>query len=587
MPPSLVDADSMLVVDVGSISTRAMLFDVVEGRYRFVAAGAAPSTAAAPFLNVSEGVRAALDNLQQVTGRSFLDGSQQLIMPAPGDGSGVDAFAALFSAGAPLRVVVVGLLEDVSLESAKRLVQTIFGQVALSISLNDRRKPEARMDAILRTRPDLIVVAGGVEGGASQSVLKLLEAVALACYLMPENQRPQILFVGNQALKARVEATLGGLAKLHFAPNIRPTLEVEQLEAAHFQAAKIFGLIRSQQLPGIAELNTWAKGSLAPASTALGRVVRFLSKTHGAKKGVLGVDVSASATSMAAAFAGQLTIGVYPQLGLGQGAPELCEYASVASVKHWLSHPITDDQIIDYAYNKSIFPASLPVTPEEFDIELALARQAMQSALRLLASGFPDGVAGPGGAMLPWMEPVILTGSIFARAPNLAYSALLALDGLQPTGASTLVLDQNQIAAALGAAAAVNPLMAVQILDSNSFLHLGTVISPIARVRPGVPVLKLKMTYEGGQERSLEVKQGVIEMLPLPYGQTARLQLHPLHRADVGMGSPGRGGTMRVIGGALGVIIDARGRPLKLPDDVGKRSELYKKWLSSLGAKQS
>ena len=44
-----------------------------------------------------------------------------------------------------------------------------------------------------------------------------------------------------------------------------------------------------------------------------------------------------------------------------------------------------------------------------------------------------------------------------------------------------------------------------------------------------------------------------------------------------------RGGSLKVTGGALGVVIDARGRPLRLPSDPGRRGELYRKWLWMLG----
>jgi len=175
MPTSIINADSLLVVDVGAVTTRAMLFDVVDGRYRYLATGTAPTTAGAPFLNVSEGVRSAIDQLQSVTGRSLIGPDEQLITPASPDGTGVDTFAATISAGSPLKIVAVGLLEDVSLESARRLAMTTYGKVMQTISLNDRRKPETRIDSILRLRPDLIVAAGGTENGASQSILKLLE----------------------------------------------------------------------------------------------------------------------------------------------------------------------------------------------------------------------------------------------------------------------------------------------------------------------------------------------------------------------------------------------------------------------------
>ncbi len=191
---SLIDAESLLVVDVGSITTRAALFDVVDGRYRYLASGSALTTAGAPYNNVSEGVRLALDHLQQVTGRTFVGKDEQLIMPTAGDGSGVDSFAATISVGEPLQVVAVGLLDEISVESARRLASTTYAKVIKSFGLNDRLKTDARLNAIVRLRPDLIIAAGGTENGASQSVIKLLEAVGLAGYLQPQRQTTRSAF---------------------------------------------------------------------------------------------------------------------------------------------------------------------------------------------------------------------------------------------------------------------------------------------------------------------------------------------------------------------------------------------------------
>ena len=44
---SLAQGESVLAVDVGGATTRAVLFDIVEGAYRFVASGSAASTAEA------------------------------------------------------------------------------------------------------------------------------------------------------------------------------------------------------------------------------------------------------------------------------------------------------------------------------------------------------------------------------------------------------------------------------------------------------------------------------------------------------------------------------------------------------------
>jgi hypothetical protein len=134
--------------------------------------------------------------------------------------------------------------------------------------------------------------------------------------------------------------------------------------------------------------------------------------------------------------------------------------------------------------------------------------------------------------------------------------------------------------------AAINPTLAVQLMESNSLLHLGMVVSPVGNARPGTPILRIKIKYENDRQASMEVKQGSLEVVPLPQGQSAQVSLQPLQHCDIGMGMPGRGGGgMQITGGALGIIIDARGRPLSLPSERAKRHELVKKWLSKLEAK--
>lgn len=156
------------------------------------------------------------------------------------------------------------------------------------------------------------------------------------------------------------------------------------------------------------------------------------------------------------------------------------------------------------------------------------------------------------------------------------------LDGLQPTGVTTILLDQSNLAAALGAAAEVNPTLVVQVLESN-MQNLGAVISPVGEARPGTPILRLQATFADGNETRMEIKYGSIEVLPVPLGQTVNLRLQPLHRFDIGMGGPGRGGRLRMVGGVLGLVIDARGRPITLHSDPARQRELFGKWLWMLG----
>jgi hypothetical protein len=579
---SLVTSDSLLAIDIGTLKTRALLFDVIQGRYRFIAAGAAVTTVGAPFADAGEGVRQALSNLATLTGRVFLGSGDNLITPTRPDGSGVDAFVLTMSAGPPLKMVVVGLLEEVSVDSARRLAESTYANIAGTLSLNDRRNQENRIDSLLKLRPDLIVMAGGIEGGASLSIHKLLEAIGLASFLLPKAQRPQLLYAGNKSMQKVVEESLSGLVDIYPAANIRPTWEVEQLAPAKQQLTDIFRKIRIRQVRSIKELDGWTKGRMLPTATGFERIIRFLSKIYDPSKGVLGVDIGASATTLAAAFKGDSYAGVYPQFGLGSRLSDLLRYSKLDEISQWLSLDILNEAIRDYIYNKTNHPASLPATPEELAIEQALARQVMRNAIRMLNRSFPKDVARSRPGITPWFEPTVASGSVLTHAPTHGQSMLMLLDGLQPAGVTTILLDRNNLVASLGAAADVNPLLVVQVLGSNTMLNLGAVIAPVGTTRPGAPVLQIQVAYQDGRETTLEIKNGALEVIPLPMGEVAQLKLQPLHRFDIGMG-PGRGGRLQVVGGALGVVIDARGRPLRLNPDPARRTEMHKKWLWILG----
>ncbi len=585
MTTSLVNADSLLAIDVGADSTRAMLFDVVDGRYRYLAGGESRSTHSAPFFDIREGVHAALEQIQSITGRILIGSDDQLIIPGRPDGAGVDTFAATISIEPAVNVFVMGLLDDISLESAKNLAKTIHSHVIGSISLTDRSNTEERINKIVRSTPDLVIVAGGTEAGASQSVLKLIEAVGLAAYLLPKEKKPQILYVGNSDLWDEVKVSLENITPLAFSANIRPILDSEQLEASRMHLAKMYTKILAQRTAGVSEIDIWAKGGLLPTPAAFGRVVQFLSKAHRNKKGVLGLDISAASVTLAGAMDGDLSMEVYPEFGLNEGVEHLANQSNLDEMMRWLITDHSAEDVQNYLASKSLHPATVPVTLADLDLDMALLRHLLRKAIKSFAQRWPETIYVAGERMIAPVEPILITGDLLRKLPGPAYRALLILDSLQPTGITTLIEDQNRIAAALGAAAAHNPLLTVQVLDTSSFLHLGTVISPIGFARTGTPILKMKITYSSGHESVLEVKQGALDTLPLPVGQSAKIQLQPLHRYDVGMGAPGRGGILKVTGGALGVIIDARGRPFQYPVEINRRRELVKKWLWTMGGR--
>ncbi len=579
---TILEADTLLAVDVGAVNTRASLFDVVDGRYRMVATGRASSSAGPPIFDVREGLHLALDEVSQITGRLLMDESESLVLPATAEGAGVDAFVSTSSAGPLLRTVLVGLMPGVSMSSARRLASSTYLQVVDEIGLMDRRREEQQIDLLLNARPDLILMVGGTDGGATSAVLRMIEMVSLATGLMTTAQKPQLLFAGNRQLSAAVSERFQDRATVDSVPNLRPSLEDEELGPARLRLSELIAEHRSRRVAGFDQLHGWSGGHLMLNADAFGRVVRYLSQVYDPDKGVLGVDIGASQVTVAAAFDGELRMQVHSDLGLGLSLPGLLRHSTVAEIQRWLPVDIPAETVRDYIYNKALYPATIPTELKELHLEYAVARELIRVGV---ARARGDWTSGATGELLPPLEPIIASGGALARAPRPGMATLALLDAIQPRGITTLVMDPYNLISAVGAASGLLPMITVQALESGSFVSLGTVVSPVGRTRPGRPVLRVRLDPEaGGEPAEGVVRFGQLTALPLRQGEHARLTLRPERGFDVGFGGPGRAGALRVAGGALGLVIDARGRPIQLPRDPASRQELNLRWLHDLGA---
>jgi len=473
-----------------------------------------------------------------------------------------------------LRVVVCGLLTDVSLDSANHLVSSTYARVVETIGMNDRRLPEVQLDAILKAEPDLIVIAGGTDGGASRSVAKLVDVVGMVCRILPKDKLPEIIFTGNQALTKRIKDYFEKLAPVQVAPNIRPSIDCEDLSPAQAALQQTAMKLRRRRMIGLEPLSVLCAAPPMPTSQAFGRLIRFLSKVYDPQKGVLGIDLGGSTTMVAAAQDGKLDSVVYP-LGMGSALTQAMQRIRIEDIMQWMPMHVNEPDVRDYLWNKSLYPTSLPLTDETLAIEQAAARQVMQLVMRQFLDRHPD--------QYMFYEPIIASGSMVAQAPNPGQSLLMLLDGLQPVGITIMMLDQFGVTAPLGAISAINSVLPVQVLESGVFLNLGTVICPISHARYNTPIMQVRLEYEQGSEIQVEVRQGNLVQLPLTPGQSARVHLTALRGTEIDPRGKHGKVSFKIVGGACGAVIDARGRPLRLPSDAARRRDMLHKWAMAVG----
>src|SRR5258708_1043293 len=189
----------ILATDCGSTTTKAILIQQVDGVYRQTHRGEAPTTVQAPFADVTIGVTNAVTEVQELANRRLIDEHGQIIHPAAGD-EGCDIYISTSSAGGGLQMMVAGVVREMTAESAKRAALGAGAIVMDVIAANDKRRPHEQIRRIRELRPDIILISGGVDGGATTHVVQIAELIA------PAKPRPRfggeyrmpIIFAGNK-----------------------------------------------------------------------------------------------------------------------------------------------------------------------------------------------------------------------------------------------------------------------------------------------------------------------------------------------------------------------------------------------------
>ena len=587
MSQEYTSIESILAIDCGSTTTHVILIDRVGEEYRLIARTEVPSTVEPPWSDVTAAVRQALVHLSEVIGWRFLDEAGQIITPEY-QGGGVDAVVAITSASEPLRLVLSGIMEDVSLASARRALSTTYAVVEGVISL-DRRGggvPNADVEGQLRLiqelKPDAIVLVGGVDGGASRPVLQSAEAVALACSTLPEGSPPPVIYAGNAELREQVAEIIGTDTELRAVDNVLPRIDLENPVPLQLEIEELYRQTKMERLPGFATLASWSPVQVLPAARATSHTVQYLARLDGIN--VLSAQVGGATAAVSAVLDEQAEFAVRSDLGLGYNAANILDHVPVEAILRWLPFEMEPTEVRNALHNKSLRYRTLPQTRQELLFEQAVAREILRLTLTDVSRRWTRGESVIYPHLLPKFHLIVGGGGVLVHTANYGQAILLLLDALQPIGVCGMALDNVGLLAPLGAVAMVNPMAAAQVVEKDTLLNLGTVVAPVGTAKEGEVALTFKIEYEDGRSLEVEVPYGSLEVIPLPTGQTANLELRPTRRFDVGLGAKGQAGMTKVEGGLGGIVIDARGRPLPISQDPAEQREKMQRWLWDMGS---
>lgn len=245
------------------------------------------------------------------------------------------------------------------------------------------------------------------------------------------------------------------------------------------------------------------------------------------------VDVSSSSTSLVRAE-GSATVAVHARpLGTGAGADHVVARAGLDRVRRWIPWAVDQPTLLERVFNRARWPGVASSDRSSRAVEIALAHEAIAHTLE-------DATGAGVGALLRSADRVVLTGRLAALPP--AEGLLVAIDSLAPQGPASILREEE---------------------EDGSLTEIAGAL-PVATSRRTV----VRISSEGVQ-REERVDRGAFYVLAVG------------GLVEIGGAGIARG---RIAAGSLGLVVDARPRPLVLPARDAERVPAVAGWFAALGA---
>ncbi|UCH78743.1 MAG: glutamate mutase L, partial [Candidatus Coatesbacteria bacterium] len=385
---------------------------------------------------------------------------------------------------------------------------------------------------------------------------------------------------------------------LYLVDNIRPVLERENLGPARHEIHNLFMEHVMAQAPGYSKLMSWTAVPIMPTPAAVGAIIQTIAEREALE--VIGVDIGGATTDIFSVFQKVFNRTVSANLGMSYSISNVLAEAGLPDIIRWVPFPksqLDERALRDRIRNKMIRPTTIPQTLTELVIEQAIAREALRLAFvqhkelavglkgiqqeRTISDAFDQTMTGETLVNMLTLDMLVGSGGVLSHAPRRVQAALMLIDGFRPEAVTFLAVDSIFMMPQLGVLSTVMPEAATQVFERDCLVRLGSCVAPIGNGKAGQTCLKVTGTLPGRGPLEEEIKYGDMALLPLGVGEKVRLKLDPVRPFDLG---PGKGQALEaeVEGGVVGVIIDCRGRPLRLPENETARVEALQRWLGAL-----
>lgn len=512
------------ITDVGSTTTKAVLFRRnKDGAWEYFRCES-PTTVEKPYEDVSIGVLQALRALEQKSGESLL-----------ADDAPAVPYLSTSSAGGGLAMVVTGLVRNLTADTADRVALGAGAIVLDVICMNDGRTTYRQIEDLKRLRPDMVLLAGGYDGEAISALAFLAELVVeseLHPKLNPDAKLP-VVYAGNVEATRYVEQALGDGFLFRPVPNVRPTETVERTRPARDAIHEIFMDHVMSMAPGYEKLGPWVAAPIRPTPAAFADLLALASKKiDGA---VLAIDIGGATTDVFSAYRGEVMRTVSANIGMSYSVLNVAKLAGTGPIAELLDIDLDGRELWNRIGNKHIHPTGLPDTLEGSKVEWATAAVAIREAVRQhfeVMSGmpvhelpgpfdmnsmlreYPNRPEGPPRLRIMDYDLIIGSGGTLSHSPREA-SAMMLVDALDPGDHVELAVDRAFMFPHLGVLSGVNAELALELFFELALVRLGRADSvKSARSSSGIAVEGFEPPAVGRSARAEpRVRRGHLRVL--------------------------------------------------------------------------
>lgn len=458
----------VLVAEIGSTTTVVNAFDHLESDNPvFLGQGQAPTSVKEGDVNI--GLQAAIEDMKKNLHieNEKLEYANML---------------ATSSAAGGLRMTVHGLVYDMTVKAAK---EAALGAGANIHLITAGKLSKVDMIKLDRIKPNIILIAGGVDYGERETALYNSELIAASDLDIP------VIYAGNIAVADDVKLIFEAYSKeknLHLVPNVYPKIDILNIEPTREVIQDIFEK-HITEAKGMEKIREMVNGPIIPTPGAVMKASKILKNEIG---DLVTIDVGGATTDIHSVTEGTEKVNkilVEPEpvakrtvegdLGVFINKKNIVDLIKIEKLEKELN--MTPEDIEKFT-NSDI---AIPETEEHKRFIERLTKEAVIVSINRHAGGYRTYFGGKSdtlafGKDLTAVKWIVGTGGALTRLTAReeilnSISQFNRADKLLPTAEAKILIDNDYIMASLGVLSSLNKEAAIKLLLKSLKFNENTV----------------------------------------------------------------------------------------------------------------